>query len=79
MLKFNNDHIFTGYLKQLLASFNLPKFRIYTKENADYYAKYGVEKNIVETVTKTPSGYPEQLRYVPYIKNDQIQEYVDGK
>lgn len=79
MLKFNNDHIFTGYLKQVLASFNLPKFRIYTKENADYYAKYGVEKNIVETVTRTPSGYPEQLRYVPYIKNDQIQEYVDGK
>ena len=79
MLTFNNDHIFTGYLKQLLASFNLPKFRIYTKENADYYAKYGKEKNIIETVTKTAHGFPAQLKYIPYIKDDKIQEYIDGE
>ena len=79
MLKFNNDHIFTGYLKQLLSTFNLPKYRIYTKENADYFAKYGIEKNIIGTVTKTKSGYPAQLKYIPYIKDDKIQEFIDDK
>lgn len=36
MFKFNNDHIFTGYLKQLLASFHLPKCKVYTKEQQQY-------------------------------------------
>lgn len=40
MFKFNSDNIFTGYLKQLLHDFNLPKYRIYTKEQADYVANY---------------------------------------
>ena len=40
MFKFNNDHIFTGYLKQLLASFHLPKCKVYTKEQQEHSINY---------------------------------------
>ena len=36
MIKFNSDNIFVGYLKQLLNNFNLPKLRVYTKEQKEY-------------------------------------------
>lgn len=36
MLKFNNTHIITGQIKQLLADFNLPRYRVYTSAMAEY-------------------------------------------
>ena len=40
MFKFNSDNIIIGYLKQLLHDFNLPKYRVYTKEQEKYYNNY---------------------------------------
>ena len=49
MFKFNSEHILTGYIKQLLASFNLPKYRVYTRKNAEYFKNYKEEHFIVES------------------------------
>ena len=82
METFNNASIFTGYLKQLLHDFNLPRLKVYTKKLEKYKLEHGTESpEIFETITeKTNSGeISEIIRYVPYIKGGLIQEYINGR
>ncbi|MBP5468707.1 MAG: hypothetical protein J6Z11_05630 [Candidatus Riflebacteria bacterium] len=37
MEKFNNTTLFTGYLKQLLHNYNLPKYKVYTKDQQNWH------------------------------------------
>jgi hypothetical protein len=83
MFKFDNRHIFTGYIKQLLATTNLPQYKIYTKEHELYLAEHGEESpEIIKTIKYGDNTFNSDdnenivVRYTQYIKNGIIQEYV---
>jgi hypothetical protein len=80
MFKFDNNHIFTGYLKQKLSAVNIPTCKIYTQEFEDFRAKHGYEDpRVVESINTTIYGeYDKQLAtYINYLKNNVIYNYFE--
>jgi hypothetical protein len=84
MLKFDNTHIFTGYLKQMLSSFNLPTCRVYTKEFANYRNRFGKEDprviesfdNIEYYKDTTDNTGKKRISYrVNYLKSNELYNY----
>jgi hypothetical protein len=76
MHHFEDTGILTGYIKQLLASFNLPTPRIYLPEQEEFYREHRYERSDVIRSFSGTGNMPEV--HVPYIKDGFLQEYIDG-
>jgi hypothetical protein len=83
MRKFNTSDLFTGYLKQLLHDFNLPKIKVYSKKYLDYFKNNSEESpEILSSIkyNKNIDGNENlNVRYFPYIRQGRIQEYINNK
>jgi hypothetical protein len=80
MKKFNTSDLFTGYIKQLLHDFNLPKYKVYTRAHKDYFEKHPTESPEILGTEKYVNGDTSlNIRYFPYIKDGEIQEYINCK
>lgn len=77
MYHFEDFGILTGYIKQLLSSFNLPSPRIYLPEYEEFYREHRYESL---QVIRSFSGKDGKIPlHVPYIKEGLLQEYLDGE
>ena len=82
MFKFNDTNILTGYIKEMLASFNLPSYKVYTRQQREHFEETGEELNII--VSQEASNASEEATekhpcFVSYIKDGSVQQYVKNK
>ncbi len=78
MFKFNDTNILTGYIKEMLASFNLPSYKVYTRQQREHFEETGEELNVIasQEASKASETAPEKHPcFVSYIKEGSVQQY----
>lgn len=81
MLKFENNHIITGYIKQLLNSFNLPKCRVYTPNKpvlASTHFKLLTAETTPERLAELNISYTNTPASFIYLKDGRFAKYVNN-
>lgn len=76
MFKFNDTNILTGYIKEMLASFNLPCYKVYTRQQREHFEETGEELNVIASQEDREDDNP---CFVSYIKEGSVQQYVKNK
>lgn len=76
MFKFNDTNILTGYIKEMLASFNLPCYKVYTRQQREHFEETGEELNVIASQEDQEDDNP---CFVSYIKDGSVQQYVKNK
>ena len=80
MLKFNDNNIYSGYIKQLLSSFNLPQCPIGKKDfsqNSHYIENNGLYfYNKDKNISKLVANYKENDKILNITKNLEIRSNV---
>ena len=78
MFKFNDTNILTGYIKEILASFNLPSYKVYTRQQREHFEETGEELNVIasQEASKASDKAPEKHPcFISYIKDGSVQQY----
>ena len=73
MHKFGSTGIVTGYIKQLLSSFHLPKTYIYTDAHERFYNEHGYESPyLVESILEPEVMFPEGSK-IELVGKDELK------
>ena len=78
MFKFNDTNILTGYIKEMLASFNLPSYKVYTRQQREHFEETGEELNVIasqEASKASDEAHKKHPCFISYIKDGAVQQY----
>lgn len=73
MIKFNDDNILTGYIKELLSTFNLPSVKIYKEDSPLYEGALYIKDNYIQSYSLEQNKF---TRICPFVFNRPILNYT---